>query len=593
MLKRLYPPLLVILIIFLSFLILYPLFSWAYPTESYEDLYVVVSHFGKNLSFLSQKPLYYLYQYGTQFSSLLLAYKFFDFNSKMYFALNILLRITTALSIYYFVSKWSKSFLAGFIAGLFFAINTAGLQATTRVSLFQIYVAAIFLIFFLDNWFSFHYQQTKKKLVISALFFLITIIAHPVRMVGIVPLIFAGEIHFYFKKKLNRKNFTFNLIHSSSLIIVLLFLMFVTGTLATTPELTYKRVDPNILFLSVATGYPPIVMSLWFFISNLIISPAIFQVTNLKVSLFTQFSSFLPFLSGGLLFISLVKRKFLFSFISLSIIIYSLVLNNSLPVLKGWKEEWITLVHIGGVIFLISNFLLLLIKEKFPRLAEIGFIGTLIVITNLIFPWLISPEVSQNDQSAFNLIHRYYTIPSIGMGMLLSSVLTICIYSLKENALEMLQYLRKTLYFKAAKLLPISIILIALGTLIIILSSSQGLTTYNYLLTANEGFNVEKTDLFWNKYKPYIRDLKIGTTNLVIIESDTDIDKKYIKKFFPRRVAVNLRQISPPPPVEFFFNKEDLITAIKNNKDYNLLAYRYKGEEIADIKEGMLKAISE
>lgn len=585
------------LILIIALIILYPAFFLAYPSPSYEDLYIVVNHFGQNISFLYPKPLYYLHQYGTQFASLALAYKIFEFDSKMYFALNVLLRIGAAFAVYLFVSKWSRSIVAGLIAGIFFVVNISGLQTTTRVSLFQIYVAAIFLCIFLDKWFRFHYLPTKHNLYISALFFFIAIISHPVRMVGIVPLVFLGEIYFFIKHYKDRVKIKLNFMHLVLLMFILFLLMFATGTLATTPELTFKRLSPTILFLSLITGFPPVIMSLWAFISNLMIvheipGYEIIKIGSLKSFIYKEVSLYLSLLSAGFSLIFLLKRKFLLVFMSIPILAFSYTLYRSSPYL-GWYPGWIAITQIGGTLFLISNLLLFFFKDKYPRLAEIGFFGSLIVVSNLLFPWLISPQVSGNDQSAFTPVHRYYTIPSIGMGLLLSCVFALCIHSAKENLSGILENLKRRLrIFKIIALFGYTLALLIPCVLIIVLISLNALTTHTYLISQNESVNTRETDLFWKKLRPYMKNIQTNSVNLVYIDNNKGLDKKYIKNLFPKRIAINLRATLNPPVVNFIFNKEDLLDAIERNQNYNLFAFKVEGQHLLDIKQETLDTVS-
>ncbi len=586
--------LLIAIISIFSLLILYPAFSLPYPGPSYEDLYIVVNHFGPNLSFFYPKLLYYFHQYGTQFASLVFAYKLFEFNSISYFTLNIFLRIAAAITLYYFVSKWSKSILAGFIAGIFFAVNTSSLQSTTRVSLFQIYTAAIFLCIFLDRWFSFHYHPTKRNLYLSALFFFIAIISHPVRMVGTVPLVLAGESYFFIKDYLKKANLTLKLMHPILEMLIILLLMFVTGTLATTPELTSKRLSLNILFISLITGFPPIIMSLWFFISNLIATHeiSIYENSSLKLLLLNRLSLFLPILSTVFSAIFLLKKKFLLTFISISVLVFSFALYRSFPSLR-WYPQWLAITHIGGALFLISNLLLFFFKDKYPRLAEIGLFGTIIVVANLLFPWLISPQLSGNDQSAFTPIHRYYTIPSIGMGILLGSVFTLCIYYTRENLSDILRSFQSKLnIFKTIRISAYTIVFLIICILVIFLLSFNSITTRNYLISQGQGINTMAIDRFWNQLKPYITNIQTNSVNLVYLEADGSLDKKYIKEMFPRRIAISLRTTTNPPLINFIFDKEDLLNTLKANPNYNLLAFRLKNQSLSDIKEEILSTIS-
>src|SRR3989338_363370 len=108
----------IILLILTLFFVLKPALNLPLPSTAYVDIRIVIADFGKNLSFFYPPIKYYFHQYGTQFTSILIAYKLFGYNPLAYFTLNIFLRILAALTIYLFLYKWTKSRLTGLIAGI-------------------------------------------------------------------------------------------------------------------------------------------------------------------------------------------------------------------------------------------------------------------------------------------------------------------------------------------------------------------------------------------------------------------------------------------------------------------------------------------
>jgi len=479
--------------------------------------------------------------------------------------LSLFFRILASYAIFYFVSKWAKSMLAGILAAVFFGVCTATMQTTIRVTLFQIYIAIIFLCLFLDKWLSFHNSPNKRTLIISIVFFLLAVLSHPIRMAGLVFLITLGELYWLFKGGFN-KFLKIRIGHFLLLLFCIYLLIFVVGSLSSTEELTSKIISPKILLVSIFTGYPPIINSFFLFVANLIISPFSFNYGHLNISLFKDITAYLPIL--GLLFslICLRLKRFLLSFISISAIIFPYFIHRSAANLEGWQTEWVIVTQLGGTIFILLNLIVLYYWEKNKSLAQVGLLGSAIVLSNLILPWMVTPQSSLLDQSPFLFVHRYYTIPSVGMGMLLASVFVLSLQSLKLN---------------------LNIKLITLFFPIIILFSIylQSITTKTHLIKESQGINTEKIDLFWVKLRPYTKDFAEQPGPFyVYIEQDGSLNEEYIKKIFPRRVEIQLTQIINPPKINFVFNKDEL----KNDYNENyFFAFKFDGYNIYDIKSQM------
>lgn len=577
----------VLLVILVLFLVLKPALSLPLPGDAYVDLQVIVTDFGKNLSFLNPPLKYYFYQYGTQFTSILIVYKLFGFNPLAYFIINIFLRITAAVTIYLFTAKWSKSKLAGVLAGIFFGVNLPGLQPTTRVAFSLVYVGVISLFIFLYRWLRFHYQPTGKNLKLSALFFALAILSYPIRMVGIVPLILMGEIYWLLKNSDDRTTLKLQIKHILALTGIILLFVFVTGTLSSTPELSFKRISTTILLTSLLTGYPPVITTLWLFISNLIISPASSIISNSGTAILKPLTLILTFLSILFFLSCIFRKKFLLAFSSLTVITFMPFIMASSQNLEGWDNNLIMITQIGGSLFILSNLFLIYMKNKNEHLAEIGMLGSAIVLTFILFPWLISPQKANNDQSAFNFIHRYYTIPSAGMAILLASVVAVSWNSLKNNLKIFMNLKTKLGFFRFTKGLILLPVLLCLPILILFFTYWHMISTSNLLIAKGKGVDAVKIELFWNKIEPFLKNVvEPPNTNYIYIENNSDVDEKYIKEMIADRTTITLRMVNNPPVVNLIFSKQAFMEVLnKKGSNDNIYAFQFDGKEVIDIKE--------
>lgn len=545
---------------------LFPAFSLPFFNTSYDDLRLIKSnaYFGKYVSFFYPPLTLYLKSYGTHLASVAIAYKLFDFNSRMYFILNIALRILASFSIYYFVTKWSKSKLAGITSSMFFGVNTAGIDSTIRVTVFHTYTAIIFLMFFFDRWFKFHYHPTRRNLVISVVLFVLTIFSYPIRMVGIVFLVIFGEFYWLFKNIKNDSFRRLRIFHLLLLILSIAILIFLLGTISSTDEISTKKLSLEILLISLMTGNPPILTSLFLFVGNLLIPFHAFVYGYLSVKSMSMLAHFLPILGSIILVFCLIRRKFLAGFMIVPAILFPYSVFSSIPFLEDWRMEWVIITQFGGTLFLCMSLILYLGWDKDKHLGEIGFLGIGLILSNLLLPWMISPQSSLTDQSAFNLIHRYYTIPSIGMGMLLASLLRLLI-----NRIKRLNQL-KSLGFLLAIITIIAIILL------------QTLTTHQHLAKLGENINTAKIDLFWVKLKLYVPNIATKKESTLYLEGNGYLNEEYIKKYFPIRMAISLGEVETTPRVNFIFNEY----AIKDTLvDENFYAFKFDGENLFYIKK--------
>lgn len=579
-----------LIVVSILFLVLKPAINSPLPSDAYVDLRIIQVDFSKNLSFFYPSLKYYLHQYGTQFTSIVLAYKLFGFNPQAYFILNIFLRISAAAIIYLFTVKWTKNKIAGVVAGIFFGVNLPGIQPTTRVAFFLVYVGVITLFLFLDRWLTFHYYPTGKNLKRSVIFFALAILSYPVRMVGTVPLFFLGEVYWLIKHYYKKNPLWLHLKHILSIIVVILIFMFITGTLATTPELSYKRVSPNILLTALLTGYPPVITTLWLFISNMIISPFLSNFSSFDPVVLEPLTIILP-LAGIFFFLTcLLHRKFLIAFASLTAITFTPFVMASALYLEGWTPDWINITSAGGTLFLLSNLFLIYTRKRNEQLTEIGLLGSAITLSTILFPWLISPQRSGNDQSAFLFVHRYYTIPSAGIALLLATTVAMSLDYLKSVFYTVIKSRPKITSFQFIKGVIYLPVILSMPIIILYFTYWQGVST-NLLLTSQANrADSAKIELFWKELEPIVANTATPpATNYIYINNTSGIGNQFISDLADR-ITLSQRKVNNPPNVSFIFNeaefKEKLGTRGVNDHIY---ALKFDGKELVDIKNNFLE----
>jgi len=506
-----------------------------------------------------------------------------------YFTLNIFLRILAALTIYLFLYKWTKSRLTGLIAGIFFGVNFAGLQPTTRVAFFLVYVGVIFVFLFLNRWLNFHQNPSGKTLKSSSLFFALAILSYPVRTIGTVPLTILGETYFLARNFYEKTNLKLQIKHILILVTITLLFVFVTGTLASTPELSYKRISPTILLTSLMTGYPPVITTLWLFVSNIIISPAVPNIGSFDDIILEPLTILLSLL-GLLLFLTcMFHKKFLLAFACVIAITFIPLVAASSSNLEGWSDRLITITQVGGTLFILSNLFLLYMKDKYKNLAGIGILGSAIVLFTILFPWLISPQRSHDDQSAFNFIHRYYTLPSAGMGILLASVVAVSLHSLQEYFNRLISLKMKVRFVQLIKgfiYLPIAVIL---PVVILYFTLWQAVASNNLLIQTGNGVDAAKIERFWNKLAPFVKNVKPPPqVNYIYIEQTDGIADSEIKDLADR-ITIEQRAVYNPPNISFIFDKTEFMEILKQKSSDSFYAFGFDGTNLIEIKEEFQK----
>lgn len=588
------------LITLLMTLTLYPSIFLLLYEKTFHDFGLVIINLGKNsnnINLFTTPISYYFSAYGTLIASVAIIYNFFEFNSQYYYILALFLRVAAAYSIYFFVTKWSKNRIAGFISSLFFGISFAGIQNTLWVTLSSIYLEIIFIMFFLDKWLTFHYNPTKKSSLYSMAAFLLTILAYPARVSGLILTVFIVEFFLLASNAKNLLSYKTKLNHLLILLLIYCILVFGLKTLGKTPEIEYKMISPKILALSLLTGHPPIITTFWLFTSNIIISPCLIYSENLLTNNYCgnltlhnldqlaikNIMNLVLILGIIFLILNLKKRRYFLALALLPVILFPIFIKNTAPFLIDWRPEWILSTQISGSIFLWCVFVVIFfIWNRDRRLAVTGILGILLAISYLIMPWMISTQHTVEDQSAFNFTHRYYTLPSVGMGFLLGSVFAFLIGLINNKIYSLMQQkLNPLILFK--NLLVTGIFLI-LPMLIIFSTLSQSYLTNTYLSTQVNNIDAKKIDTLWTKIKPIFKDNHPDKPQFIYIEHPGNLNEEIIQYFFPARVAIYLGRMQNPPIIKFIFSQEEL----EEIDPDSLYAYYFDGINIYDIKNRII-----
>ncbi len=350
-------------------------------------------------------------------------------------------------------------------------------------------------------------------------------------------------------------------------------------------------IAPKILFYSLFTGYPPAITTLWLFISNLIISPQVLIMRYIDKYLLHTIINLLPIIASIFLIINLIKKRFLLAFATLTIITFPIFVENSKLYLTNWDSLWISSTQLGGSIFL--WFLLIMIFfiwNKDRKLAEVGLLGIIIIFINLMAPWMLSIQTSSDDQSAFNFIHRYYTLPAVGMGLLSSAIFVFFINLAKTNFIDYINKLKqKSNFLIISQKILYSIAYLILPSIIICSIILQAFISYNFLTEAHRGGTSDKIESYWTDIKPIFENIKPDQTTVIYTENNGNLDESYIKGIFPLRVGIYLGQIQNIPKVKFIFNQKE----IENIDPQNFYAFSFDGKNIVSIKDKVLKSITQ
>ena len=379
--------------------------------------------------------------------------------------------------------------------------------------------------------------------------------------------------------------------HFIYVIFTLIVMILISGTLKKTDELQFKMINIFILLKSVVTGSSPSIFSFWLFISNLIISPQFILNRFISYPILNNISVLLP-ISGFITFLFLLyKKKYSLALISTTIFTFPFIVNISVPYLINWDRNWIISVKYGGTLFLQFTVILFYMWNKNKKLAELGFLGILILISNIFFAWMLAPIYFVDAQSAFDFSIRYYTLPSVGMALIFGSIFSYFLEYFITLIKTLFNRKRKNIFIIIIKNITVFPVYLAPITIILYSLTLNALTTRSVFIEKNNNLNEKNIDKLWYSllseninYKDKKSDKIIYIENFGTIK-----ERDYIKSTFPIRFSLIVGDVANPSNYYFVYNIKDLketyLKEINENYQIDFYAFEYKENTLLNITD--------
>jgi len=546
-----------------------------FSLEDWSHFETLTNKFGQNFPISKMPFSFYFTQYGTLLFSISFLHKLFGFNAFVYYFANLLFRIIASFSIYYLTAYISRKKIIGIIAGLIFGVSYPGIENTTWATLFWVFPATIALCTFLLFWYKFHENPNIKSLVASVFLFWLTLFIYPVRTFGVPLMVMIGEIYWLcfciYKGKVKRVE----IMHFVILIIIFSLMMALTTSFKTTAELSGKLISPTVFFHGLLNGYPPIFLSIWLFIGNLFL-PADFLKILPNVSSPVLFAVLMAIITLPFVYLNIKKRNFNMAILSIIPLTFPFFIFLATPQLKDWQSLWILSAQIGGSIFIWSALLCLLLWKNNRVLSKTSALGILLLLSHLTIPWLVSSQVSDNDQSAFNLISRYYTVPSIGSSIIVGSLLYFLFHQITFLKSNYIKYSLLSLIFMFATVIIASHIYL----------SNRLLNDRLVFLDRKEHENI------WYQLKPLIGSEKKDEVKLVYIKGNLTENEKYMMRSFPSRLAFEEGYYSLSQSPTFIFTDNENYAKNFPTQYNNFFAFKIKEGNIENLKDEVFQKIN-
>lgn len=414
---RIFPHILLFLTIaFLAFLVFKPTFLLAHSGDDWLAFYRYKKHLGDWSSGQFNHLTYFLTPYGAQDILMGTLQKVFGYSSQLYYSTSFFLRLFAALVIYLFVSLLTKSKIAGFISGLFFAVAVVGADATNWVFNMPSYLGIASLVpafyFFLKS----QRESQGRYLLPSALFFYLAIVVAPIRMHGIPFIVLALDLFWFLQR---RSVSIFKKIIMRQLLIagVFLFVRVSGQSLGLTPT---DKLSEGINFISFAIKNKDFAFLLHPFViaGRFFIPEEAWQLTNkLPISSYllrvfaSVFAVFLPLLILLRGVEEKVNKKIkTFPLVVLLLLVWALVVRGVLKNNPLYLDPSFTGPAILGGLFVVSS--LAIIGTVFnQRISNILFLGLAWTFLSFAYPWLWTPNAT------FGTTHRYFIVSSLGIAI--------------------------------------------------------------------------------------------------------------------------------------------------------------------------------
>lgn len=535
---------LILVIPLLSYFLLKKTFNLALYGDDWLQLYNLWLSFDihKTLSFFDIKS--YLGAYMPQYFFLGIIRYFFGYEAQAYFAISLLLRILSAISLFFLVKEVTKDRVSSLIATILFTFSVTGLQTTDWVFNMNTYAGIFFLNFALviylkirqlTTFFSWYYLT-------FILLFTLALGVVPVRMHGAVPFVIAAELFLYilFEKK-NILKFDKFLIFRILLPIAIMFMLVKVGSYGSEGDIL-PQLQTSFIYLQDMVNKGKYDIFFYFFgiMGNLVIPDTLnigakFIPLVVRFILFTLFGFLISFAVGGnkFAYISIIILNIFWALISKFLLIWNpdLSMGNLFSISLGFQFVILLLITYN------------LSHKKYPKLANLIVVGFFWIILFSLLYWLRTPYLIIESTG------RYMTMGAIGFSILLAGIISIMLHNFKNT------HRIKSLF------------LIIPSILLIILLGLNFIATQIYLnnLVANRNLNLAKKT--WDSLKkevPYL-DEKSPSVFYFTYDNSTAANMVLIFGFWPHaglEYKITNWENTPLPTEDY----KELLAMVKNGE---------------------------
>lgn len=415
-------------IIFLFSLInLYPSFYLGLSGDSWQMLWKYKTIMQSQNDWIANISLLFS-SYGSFYLVMAFLNNLIGYQHIYYYLLAYILRLIAALSFFPLVYVISRNYKTALFASLFFSATSIGLEVTSWVFNMPTYLVITFLNLFLTFWVKFHKSAKLSNWLLSLIFFALSYISSPLRMVTIMPFLFLMEIYLLIKE---RK--TYFQIKKISLFVSLVIVFFVFSFIVnkSSESISWRTTFQEGLLPiknELANGrfiflfYPLITVGKMLIPINL----SQFSIYNSSFSLIS--SLILPVLSIHIILFLIIKKKNASQFRGkISTFFYVASVTWTLISIYLYKIAYPILSSNGNIIFLLlggyfSIFWILFIY-LFRNTSQI----VLLLIISIFLTFTSFSHAWWRTLSIMEPIHRYLIISSVGITLFLSCLINISI----------------------------------------------------------------------------------------------------------------------------------------------------------------------
>lgn len=506
---------------------------------------------------------YFLSPYGPQDTILGLLQRLFGYRADIFYLVSFVLRTITGLTIYWFVLKFTKNYLASLVAGLFFVVSIIGFDTTNWVFNMPSYISLTLFLFFAYNFIQSQINYSYKNALLCIPLFYLTFIFAPIRMHGL-PIIALMLDLFWIIKSKSMTSVKLSIFHQVSLLATLVFIKISSNSIGLSVIGGNLSDGINLIFSSINKYNFSFILTPLAIVGRFFVPETVWPVikstfpnpTIVSVVLYTNLL-LLPLI---ILNLQLGKNKHLqILFLSLCAILVSAIYKSSYSTVV---PEIFGAALLGGEFLILGIFLIL--RHFSERISILLFFSLSWILVSFFYPYLLAPY------TFFGAPHRYLIIPCLGV-----SIFWGLIVHLAPN--KKLQGYIVFIYF--------------------LFLSIQIASTQNYLSSLLKSRNSNLTNSIW-KSLPTIENPGKGTQPLVFyFEGDSAIIYQSLTFGFPPHIAMiynfNENQGKLPISISSWDELVATVTTGDNMPAYNypqkpvslenIFAFSLSGDKLKDI----------